>query len=275
MLDIGLPNFSVSDPGGREAQRAGGQTPAVLAPAHDDQVFLHQQGGALERRHVLLRFQSVQFRMAGDGQPAVLEAVALRKTRRQMRVQQRQHLGLCILSSSLGDEDFRPMFGMDAPLPGQLEIEGVVDLDPVREIELLQPDLEELRRAVIGGVEGGAITIGCLSFAPCDSLPCRYPQRSPVMSDAPYQPAQRIADIDRLEARRSACVTTASFARPARSFAAQHARQQSAAQRRRQQDAGPKSTNTFVIVPSQTSPRSLSSNTSSASSRENSARAAS
>ena len=43
---------------------------------------------------------------------------------------------------------------MNAPLLGKLEVERVVDLDPVREIELLQPDLEKFRRAVIGRVDG-------------------------------------------------------------------------------------------------------------------------
>jgi hypothetical protein len=46
------------------------------------------------------------------------------------------------------------MLGVDTSLLGELEVERLVDLDPAPEIELLQPDLEKLRRAVIWRVDG-------------------------------------------------------------------------------------------------------------------------
>ena len=69
-----------------------------------------------------------------------------------MLFEQRQHLGLRVVAAWLGNEHLRGMLGMDAPLLGELEIEGVVDLDPVGEIERPQADGEKLRRAVIGRV---------------------------------------------------------------------------------------------------------------------------
>ncbi len=90
--------------------------------------------------------------MAGHAQAATRAPITLWKARRQMCFQERQNLGLRIFTACFGHKHLIGLLGMDAPLLGELEIEGIVDLDPVVQVERLQADGEELRRAVIGRV---------------------------------------------------------------------------------------------------------------------------
>ena len=90
----------------------------------------------------VLWFQRIEFRMADGRQLLFIRSIALGKPRWQILSEKSQHFGLCVLRAALGDENLIWICGIDAPLLGELEIERVIDLDPVREVERLQPDLE-------------------------------------------------------------------------------------------------------------------------------------
>ena len=148
----GLPNFSSERPGRGKAQRAGGEPPAAVVAAHQDQVFLDQQRGCDQRGVGETRRQGRSVRGArsprcphrcGDGCsetfPADMRRAirALPAGRRACRPPRRKPVG---------------DFGIEPALLGEIGQKIAVDLDPVCRVERLQPDGEQLRRAIIGRV---------------------------------------------------------------------------------------------------------------------------
>lgn len=71
-----------------------------------------------------------------------------------MRTQQVEHFLLGVPRAVFLNENPLGDFAIEPVLLGEIRQQMVVDLDPVRRVERLQPDAEEFRRAVIGRVGG-------------------------------------------------------------------------------------------------------------------------
>lgn len=147
-----LAEFFEQRPGRGKAERAGGEPPAVFAAAHQDQVFLDEQRGRDKRR-----LGEVALGIAGGADhldPATGTPMGLGKCPRQVRFEQVEHFALGIARAVFLDEHGAGHFGIEPLLLGEERQEMFVDFDPVGQGKRLQPDGEQLGRAIIGRVGG-------------------------------------------------------------------------------------------------------------------------
>ena len=144
------PELLAERPGRGEAQRRGGEAPAGLALAQEHEILLHQARGDLQRREPR-RIQRHPAAGREDLDHLAAAPVDIGKALRQVFGEERQHFGLRRLRPRLGGEH---LFGVRRAHPLLLAEEGrqvCVDVDPLGGVERFDPDLEEFRRAVIGG----------------------------------------------------------------------------------------------------------------------------
>ena len=134
-----MPNFSVSDQDdGKQSEPATSRQPFSLRRIRIRSSWTSSEAawsGGIERMSAT----------PSAGWPAIERAlaflaVALREALGRWLEQQVEHLALRRLGAGFRDEDLVGMRGVDAPLLAQLDVECVVDLDPVVEVERLQAD---------------------------------------------------------------------------------------------------------------------------------------